>query len=300
MRSYGVEAAARLCRDFGLTGDDAVRGGFLTAIDPAERVRALSDNRRAVDEAAPWARTLWSWCRADSRPAPGTCAGHGNESRTHWPSWRRTPPSGVCGWPSSPSTRCTPQTAVWSPPWRRHWTSPSVSRQGRWGSRSTRTTSGGTTRLPGRSRVRAPAAASTPSSWPTGPPRCRRSPQRPGPARRRGHRHAGWKGYVEAAGYTGPIEVELFNDALWARDAAGGAGRNGGALRGARGLGPGGKSGGDRATLPRPRLSYCASELLEGDLGGSRGVPAGGENARGSGSRTGPLESFPGPRPRAG
>jgi sugar phosphate isomerase/epimerase len=27
-----------------------------------------------------------------------------------------------------------------------------------------------------------------------------------------------WKTYVEAAGYTGAIEVELFNDALWARD----------------------------------------------------------------------------------
>ena len=27
-----------------------------------------------------------------------------------------------------------------------------------------------------------------------------------------------WKSYVEAAGYTGPIEVELFNDELWAGD----------------------------------------------------------------------------------
>jgi sugar phosphate isomerase/epimerase len=27
-----------------------------------------------------------------------------------------------------------------------------------------------------------------------------------------------WKAYVEASGYTGAIEVELFNDALWARD----------------------------------------------------------------------------------
>ena len=27
-----------------------------------------------------------------------------------------------------------------------------------------------------------------------------------------------WQRYVEAAGYTGAIEVELFNDALWARD----------------------------------------------------------------------------------
>ncbi|MFF7181620.1 TIM barrel protein [Streptomyces sp. NPDC008121] len=27
-----------------------------------------------------------------------------------------------------------------------------------------------------------------------------------------------WRAHVEAAGYTGPIEVELFNDELWARD----------------------------------------------------------------------------------
>jgi sugar phosphate isomerase/epimerase len=27
-----------------------------------------------------------------------------------------------------------------------------------------------------------------------------------------------WRSYVEAAGYSGPVEVELFNDALWARD----------------------------------------------------------------------------------
>ena len=27
-----------------------------------------------------------------------------------------------------------------------------------------------------------------------------------------------WQDHVEAAGYTGAIEVELFNDALWARD----------------------------------------------------------------------------------
>ena len=27
-----------------------------------------------------------------------------------------------------------------------------------------------------------------------------------------------WRNLVEAAGYTGPIEVELFNEELWARD----------------------------------------------------------------------------------
>jgi sugar phosphate isomerase/epimerase len=27
-----------------------------------------------------------------------------------------------------------------------------------------------------------------------------------------------WRGLVEDAGYAGPVEVELFNDGLWARD----------------------------------------------------------------------------------
>ncbi|MFM9370250.1 sugar phosphate isomerase/epimerase family protein [Streptomyces sp. Da 82-17] len=49
---YGLEAAAKLMRDSGLTVTTLCRGGFLTAIDPHARVRALDDNRRAVDEAA--------------------------------------------------------------------------------------------------------------------------------------------------------------------------------------------------------------------------------------------------------
>ncbi|MCV2458933.1 sugar phosphate isomerase/epimerase [Streptomyces sp. ICN988] len=52
VRAYGVEAAAKLVRDAGLTVTTLCRGGFLTATDPAERARALADNRRAVDEAA--------------------------------------------------------------------------------------------------------------------------------------------------------------------------------------------------------------------------------------------------------
>ena len=39
-------------RDAGLTVTSLCRGGFLTATDPAERARALDDNRAAVDEAA--------------------------------------------------------------------------------------------------------------------------------------------------------------------------------------------------------------------------------------------------------
>ncbi|MFK0099114.1 sugar phosphate isomerase/epimerase family protein [Streptomyces sp. NPDC091040] len=52
VQSYGVEATARLLSDHGLTVTSLCRGGFLTALDPAERVRALDDNRAALDEAA--------------------------------------------------------------------------------------------------------------------------------------------------------------------------------------------------------------------------------------------------------
>ncbi|MGW5128955.1 sugar phosphate isomerase/epimerase family protein [Streptomyces sp. NPDC004069] len=52
VQKYGVEAAARLVRDAGLTVTTLCRGGFLTALDPGERAKALDDNRAAVDEAA--------------------------------------------------------------------------------------------------------------------------------------------------------------------------------------------------------------------------------------------------------
>ncbi|GAA2397216.1 sugar phosphate isomerase/epimerase [Streptomyces glaucosporus] len=52
VQEYGVEATARLMADEGLTVTSLCRGGFLTAADPEERGRALDDNRAAVDEAA--------------------------------------------------------------------------------------------------------------------------------------------------------------------------------------------------------------------------------------------------------
>ncbi|MEU5419173.1 sugar phosphate isomerase/epimerase family protein [Streptomyces sp. NPDC020799] len=52
VREYGVEAAAHLVRDAGLTVSSLCRGGFLTAADPAGRAAALADNRAAVEEAA--------------------------------------------------------------------------------------------------------------------------------------------------------------------------------------------------------------------------------------------------------
>ncbi|MEU4093037.1 sugar phosphate isomerase/epimerase family protein [Streptomyces sp. NPDC026673] len=52
VREYGVEAAAKLVRDAGLTVTSLCRGGFFTASEPRERAAALADNRAAVDEAA--------------------------------------------------------------------------------------------------------------------------------------------------------------------------------------------------------------------------------------------------------
>ncbi|MXG25793.1 sugar phosphate isomerase/epimerase family protein [Streptomyces sp. YIM 132580] len=52
VQAYGVERTARLIADAGLSVTSLCRGGFFTALDPEERARALDDNRRAVDEAA--------------------------------------------------------------------------------------------------------------------------------------------------------------------------------------------------------------------------------------------------------
>ncbi|WP_028811534.1 sugar phosphate isomerase/epimerase family protein [Streptomyces flavidovirens] len=52
VQEYGVERAARLIRDAGLTVTSLCRGGFLTGVGGADRAAALADNRRAIDEAA--------------------------------------------------------------------------------------------------------------------------------------------------------------------------------------------------------------------------------------------------------
>ncbi|MGW0962594.1 sugar phosphate isomerase/epimerase family protein [Streptomyces gelaticus] len=52
VQSYGIERTARLLADSGLSVTSLCRGGFFTALDPVERARALDDNRAALDEAA--------------------------------------------------------------------------------------------------------------------------------------------------------------------------------------------------------------------------------------------------------
>ncbi|MFE9407485.1 sugar phosphate isomerase/epimerase family protein [Streptomyces sp. NPDC006704] len=50
--SYGLDAASKLFRDKGLEVTSLCRGGFLTAIEPGARAAAIDDNRAAIDEAA--------------------------------------------------------------------------------------------------------------------------------------------------------------------------------------------------------------------------------------------------------
>lgn len=52
VREYGLAAAARLVREAGLSVTTLCRGGFLTASEPSARKAALEDNRAAVEEAA--------------------------------------------------------------------------------------------------------------------------------------------------------------------------------------------------------------------------------------------------------
>lgn len=52
VRQYGAERTARLMRERGLTVTSLCRGGFFTASDPTARAAALDDNRAAIDEAA--------------------------------------------------------------------------------------------------------------------------------------------------------------------------------------------------------------------------------------------------------
>jgi len=52
IQEYGVERSAKLVADAGLRVSSLCRSGFFTATDAAERRTRIDDNRRAIDEAA--------------------------------------------------------------------------------------------------------------------------------------------------------------------------------------------------------------------------------------------------------
>jgi sugar phosphate isomerase/epimerase len=219
VQSYGVEETAKLVRDAGLTVTTLCRGGFFTAIDPDERAAALDDNRRAVDEAATLGTDTLVLV-SGGLPA-GSKDLHGARERIADALAVLGPYAEEHGvrlaieplHPMYASDRCVVSTLaqaldlaerfpaqqvgvtvdtyhIW---WDDHAPA-QIARAGAGGRIHTFQLADWTTPLPegvlnGRGQIGDGAIDMRE-----------------------------WQRYVEAAGYTGAIEVELFNDVLWARD----------------------------------------------------------------------------------
>ncbi|GAA2276127.1 sugar phosphate isomerase/epimerase [Streptomyces atrovirens] len=219
VRAYGVEAAAKLVRDAGLAVTTLCRGGFLTAIDPEERAAALADNRRAVDEAATLGTDtlvlVSGGLPAGSKDLRGAreriadaLAELGPYAEEHGVRLAIEPLH-----PMFASDRCVVSTLAQAldiaERFPAHQVGVTVDTYHIWWD----------DRAPAQiARAGASGRIHTfqLADWTT--------PLPEGVLNGRGQIGDGavdmreWKGYVEAAGYTGPIEVELFNDTLWARD----------------------------------------------------------------------------------
>ncbi|MDH6434536.1 sugar phosphate isomerase/epimerase [Streptomyces sp. SAI-144] len=219
VQTYGLEATAKLVRDAGLTVTTLCRGGFFTAIDPDERAAALDDNRRAVDEAATLGTDTLVLV-SGGLPA-GSKDLHGARERIADALSVLGPYAEEHGvklaieplHPMYASDRCVvstltqaldlaerfpaQQVGVTVDTYHIWWDDNAPAQIARAGA-------GG--------RIHTFQLA----DWTT--------PLPEGVLNGRGQIGDGsidmreWQRYVEAAGYTGAIEVELFNDALWARD----------------------------------------------------------------------------------
>ncbi|MFJ3206879.1 sugar phosphate isomerase/epimerase family protein [Streptomyces flaveolus] len=219
VQAYGVEAAAKLVRDAGLAVTTLCRGGFLTATDPDERARALADNRRAVDEAATLGTDtlvlVSGGLPAGSKDLRGAreriadaLSELGPYAERHGVRLAIEPLH-----PMFASDRCVVSTLTQAldlaERFPAHQVGVTVDTYHIWWddqapAQIARAGAGG--------RIHTFQLA----DWTT--------PLPEGVLNGRGQIGDGaidmreWKTYVEAAGYTGAIEVELFNDALWARD----------------------------------------------------------------------------------
>ncbi|MFG2384769.1 sugar phosphate isomerase/epimerase family protein [Streptomyces avermitilis] len=219
VQSYGVEATAKLIRDAGLSVTTLCRGGFLTAIEPAERARALDDNRLAIDEAATLGTDTLVLV-SGGLPA-GSKDLHGARERITDALGELGPYAASRGvrlaieplHPMYASDRCVVSTLAQALDIAERFPAEqvgvTVDTYHIWWDD---TAPAGIARAGASGRIHSFQLA----DWTT--------PLPEGVLNGRGQIGDGaidmreWKGYVEAAGYSGPIEVELFNDALWARD----------------------------------------------------------------------------------
>ncbi|MFK4802438.1 sugar phosphate isomerase/epimerase family protein [Streptomyces sp. MPA0124] len=219
VQAYGVEAAAKLVRDAGLTVTTLCRGGFLTAIDPDERAKALADNRRAVDEAATLGTDTLVLV-SGGLPAGSKDLNAARERIAEALS-ELAPYAEQHGvrlaieplHPMYAADRCVVSTLAQAldlaERFPAHQVGVTVDTYHIWWddrapAQIARAGAGG--------RIHTFQLA----DWTT--------PLPEGVLNGRGQIGDGaidmreWKAYVEAAGYSGPIEVELFNEGLWARD----------------------------------------------------------------------------------
>ncbi|MFD5720549.1 sugar phosphate isomerase/epimerase family protein [Streptomyces sp. NPDC127036] len=219
VRAHGVEAAAALVRDAGLTVTSLCRGGFLTALDPAERANALDDNRAAVDEAATLGTDTLVLV-SGGLPA-GSKDLHGARERIADALAELGPYAAARGvrlaveplHPMYAADRCVVSTLAQALDLAERFPAEqvgvTVDTYHLWWDD---TAPAQIARAGASGRIHAFQLA----DWTT--------PLPEGVLNGRGQLGDGsidlreWRGYVEAAGYTGPIEVELFNDVLWARD----------------------------------------------------------------------------------
>ncbi|MCW7947157.1 sugar phosphate isomerase [Streptomyces hygroscopicus] len=219
VRSYGVDATAKLVRGAGLTVTTLCRGGFLTAIDPVARARALGDNRRAVDEAASLGTD--TLVLVSGGLPPGSKDLHGARERIADALAELGPYAEERGvrlaiealHPMYAADRCVVSTLAQAldlaERFPAHQVGVAVDTYHIWWDD---TAPERIARAGAAERIRAFQLA----DW--------TNPLPQGVLNGRGQIGDGaidlreWKGRVEAAGYTGPIEVELFNEELWAWD----------------------------------------------------------------------------------
>ncbi|MFC4506833.1 MULTISPECIES: sugar phosphate isomerase/epimerase family protein [Streptomyces] len=219
VQTYGLEATAKLVRDAGLTVTTLCRGGFFTAIDPAERTKALDDNRRAVDEAATLGTEVLVLV-SGGLPA-GSKDLHGARERIADALSVLGPYAEQHGvrlaieplHPMFASDRCVVSTLTQAldlaERFPAHQVGVTVDTYHIWWDDQAPAQ---IARAGAGNRIHTFQLA----DWTT--------PLPEGVLNGRGQIGDGaidmreWQGYVEAAGYTGPIEVELFNDELWSRD----------------------------------------------------------------------------------
>ncbi|KAA0930717.1 sugar phosphate isomerase/epimerase family protein [Streptomyces apricus] len=219
VQEYGLARTAKLVREAGLNVTTLCRGGFLTAVDPAGRARALDDNRLAVDEAATLGTDTLVLV-SGGLPA-GSKDLHGARERIADALAELGPYAEERGvrlaveplHPMFASDRCVVSTLTQAldlaERFPAHQVGVAVDTYHLWWD----------DRAPAEV-ARAGAAGRIHTfqlaDWTT--------PLPEGVLNGRGQLGDGavdlraWRGYVEAAGYTGPVEVELFNDALWSRD----------------------------------------------------------------------------------